>query len=54
MKAKAPKTAMGVPRSTLKGRDQLSYWAARIKKTKRNDIPKITPMDTPSLAYFSW
>jgi len=29
MKAKAPKTAMGVPRSTPKGSDQLSYWAAK-------------------------
>ena len=34
---------MGVPSSTLKGSDQLSYWAARIKKTKRSDRPKMTP-----------
>src|SRR6516162_6240682 len=32
--AKAPKTAMGVLSRTLKGRLQLSYSAARIRKTK--------------------
>ena len=54
MKPKAPNTAMGVPRSTLNGSDQLSYWAARIKKTKSSDIPKMTEIGTPSLAFFSW
>ena len=52
--AKAPKTAMGVPSSTLKGSDQLSYWAARIRKTKSSESPKMTDTGTPSRAFFSW
>ena len=31
----APKAANGVPRSTLNGRPQLSYCAARIRKTRK-------------------
>ena len=54
MPAKAPKTAMGVPSSTLKGSDQLSYCAARIRKTKSSESPKITAGGTPSWAFFSW
>ena len=41
MAAKAPKTATGVPRSTLSGSDQLSYRAARMRKTQSSEKPKI-------------
>ena len=50
----APKIAVGVPSSTLKGSDQLSYCAARIKNTQNNEMPKITAGLTPSFAFFSW
>jgi hypothetical protein len=47
----APSTASGVPSRTLKGSDQLSYWAARIRNT-------ITTASTntaaPPAAFFSW
>src|SRR5438270_12989926 len=51
---RAPKTATGVPSSTLKGSDQLSYCAARIRNTNSRDMAKITEEDTPSTAFFSW
>ncbi len=51
---KAPRTAMGVPKSTLKGSDQLSYWAARIRKTNSSESAKMTDTGTPSRACFSW
>ena len=47
-------TAIGVPRSTLKGSDQLSYWAARIRNTQSSENAKMTAGDTPSWAFFSW
>ena len=43
----------GVLSSTLKGSDQLSYSAARIRKTNSSDKPKITHGGTPSCAFFS-
>ena len=52
--AKAPNTAIGVPSSTLKGRAQLSYCAARIRNTNTSDMPKIAAGGTPSAAFFSW
>ena len=45
---KAPKTAIGVPKRTLKGSDQLSYCAARIRKTNSRESPKIAVDETPS------
>ena len=51
---KAPNTAIGVPSSTLNGRAQLSYCAARIRNTKSSEKPKITVAGTPSAATFSW
>ncbi len=47
-------TAIGVPSSTLNGRDQLSYWAARMRKTHSRENAKITAGDMPSWAFFSW
>ena len=38
---KPPKTAIGVLSRTLNGSDQLSYCAARIRKTKRSETAKI-------------
>src|SRR5512139_1778479 len=52
--AKAPATATGVPRRTENGSDQLSYWAARIRKTQRNEKAKIATGDTPFCAFCSW
>ena len=51
--ANAPNTATGVPSKTLNGNDQLSYSAARMRKTKMSDIPKTTVGDTPCCAFFS-
>ena len=45
---------MGVPSSTLKGSDQLSYWAARIKNTNSSERPKTTEGGTPCEAFCSW
>ncbi len=53
-RAKAPNTAIGVPSSTLKGRLQLSYWAARIRKTQSSEKPKMTIGEMPCCAFFSW
>ena len=41
--AKAPKIAKGVPNKIAKGKDQLSYWAARIKNTKRREKVRREP-----------
>ncbi len=49
-----PQIAMGVPRSTPKGSDQLSYWAARMRKTTSRDRAKMTAGGTPAAAAFSW
>ncbi len=38
--ANAPNTAMGVQSRTLNGSDQLSYCAARIRKTQNNECQK--------------
>ena len=51
---KAPKTATGVLNRTLKGSDQLSYRAARMRNTTRSENPKMTDGGTPSWAFFSW
>ena len=51
--ANAPNTATGVLSNTLKGSDQLSYSAARIRKTKSSEIPKIAEDGTPSRAFCS-
>ena len=45
---------MGVPSKTLNGSDQLSYRAARIRKTKRKESPKIAAGETPCAAFCSW
>src|SRR6058998_2655802 len=50
----APNTAIGVTSSTLKGRAQLSYCAARMRNTHRMENPKMTLAGTPSAATFSW
>jgi len=50
----APRTAIGVPSSTLKGSVQLSYSAARMRKTNSSDSPKITPGETPCAAACAW
>jgi len=47
---KAPITAMGVVSRTPKGRAQLSYCAARMRKTIRSENPKITAGEMPSEA----
>ncbi|MNN46472.1 hypothetical protein D3C81_1608540 [compost metagenome] len=44
--------AMGVPNSTPKGSDQLSYWAARIRNTNTSAMTN-TMLPEPSAA-FSW
>ena len=49
----APKIAVGVPSNTLKGSDQLSYCAARIKNTQNSDSPNIVTGLTPCAACFS-
>jgi len=48
----APKTPSGMPKSTEKGTDQLSYWAARKRNTKMMARPKIMPWAPPDS--FSW
>ena len=45
---------MGVPSSTLNGRLQLSYCAARIRNTHSSENPKMTIGETPCCAFFSW
>ena len=52
--ATAPKTAMGVPRRTPRGRVQLSYWAARSRNTTSSENPKTAAAGMPSAATFSW
>src|SRR2546421_405925 len=49
--AKAPKIATGVLSSTLNGSDQLSYSAARMRKTNSRESPKTTTGGTPSRAF---
>jgi hypothetical protein len=48
----APKMAMGTESSTEKGRDQLSYRAARMRNTNTRDRANTRPV-VPS-AFFSW
>jgi len=50
--AMAPKSAKGVPSRTLKGKDQLSYCAARMKKTTTS--AKRKTIDPVPDAFFSW
>ncbi len=52
--ANAPNTATGVLNRTLNGSVQLSYSAARIRKTNSSENPKITAGGTPCCAFFSW
>jgi len=49
----APNTATGVLSNTLNGSDQLSYSAARIRKTNRSENPKTAVGETPCCASFS-
>ena len=46
----APKMAIGVPSMTPMGKDQLSYWAARIRNTNSNAIPN-TSEPEPAAAF---
>lgn len=50
---KAPNTATGVLSRTLNGSDQLSYSAARIRKTNSSETPKMTEDGIPSRAFCS-
>ena len=49
----APATAIGVLSKTLNGNDQLSYSAARIRKTNSSETPKMTEVGMPSRAFCS-
>jgi hypothetical protein len=49
---KAPKTAKGVPKRTLRGRVQLSYWAARMRKTIT--MARMKTVAPVPAALFSW
>ena len=52
--AKAPKTAMGVPSRTLKGRLQLSYKRGQNQETQtRKESPKMAAGGTPCAAFCS-
>ena len=52
--ATAPRTAMGVPSSTPNGSVQLSYSAARSRKTTSSEKPKTAAGGMPCAATFSW
>ena len=52
--AMAPKTATGVLSRTLKGSDQLSYRAARIRNTKTSEAAKIVQVGMPCCDFCSW
>jgi hypothetical protein len=48
---RAPNMAKGVPNKILKGKDQLSYCADRIRKTNISEKVRITPKEPE--AFFS-
>ena len=47
-------TAIGMPRSTLNGSDQLSYCAARMRNTMSSEKAKMTLGGMPLAATSSW